>query len=212
MEDNAKKVFLSVLGVAILLVAVIGVSFAAFNYVGGSETANSISTGTITMSYSEAVAGIFLDDALPMTDEAGLAPDAPGPRNSFEFTVTTSVSGDKAIAVPYVISVTNASEQPDVLTDGQVKIALLDGEGNQVVSPRLVSALSASATRPGSLVLYDTAAANNVNNVSGGDTGKVVDTYVLKLWIDENVDAAFAKELNYKLYVNVDSNVAALGK
>ena len=47
-ENNQKKVLLSVLGVAILVVAVVGISFAIYST--SFETgANSISTGTVTV-------------------------------------------------------------------------------------------------------------------------------------------------------------------
>ena len=50
-ENNSKKVLLSVLGVAILVVAVVGVSFAAFSFANTSDKANQIQVGTITMSF-----------------------------------------------------------------------------------------------------------------------------------------------------------------
>ena len=52
-DNNSKQVLLSVLGVAILVVAVVGVSFAAFTFSQTGQKVNTISTGTITMSYSE---------------------------------------------------------------------------------------------------------------------------------------------------------------
>ena len=69
-EDNSRKVFLSVLGVAILLVAVVGVSFALYS-TSSTGKDNSISTGTITMSYTEPTNGILLENALPISDAAG---------------------------------------------------------------------------------------------------------------------------------------------
>ena len=71
--NNSKQVLLSVLGVAILVVAVVGVSFAAFSYSKTGEKVNTITTGTITMSYSETTNGINLTNALPMTDGVGMA-------------------------------------------------------------------------------------------------------------------------------------------
>lgn len=199
MEDNAKKVFLSVLGVAILLVAVIGVSFAAFNYSDvGKE--NSISTGSITMSYSEAYAGIFLENALPISDEAALDAAAPGPINSFEFTVSSSTTGTDKITVPYTITVTPTNPSGDVLTNEQVKIALFKN-GTQVVGPVLVSSLENSTTRTTSKVLYTAS-----NDLQGGSA---TDNYVLKIWVDKNVkiEEELTVEKTYKLYVNVDSTV-----
>ena len=204
MENNAKKVFLSVLGVAILLVAVIGVSFAAFNYsnVGGE---NSISTGSITMSYSEAFAGILLEDALPITDENALAATAPGPKNSFEFTVSTGATGTDKITVPYTITVTPTALTGEILENDQVKIALFkNGGADPVVGPKLVSELADSQVRGGSKVLYETS-----NDLTGTS---VTDSYVMKIWVDYDVkiEEELLTEQTYKLLVNVDSTVANL--
>ena len=61
-ENSQKKVLLSVLGVAILVVAVIGISFAA--YTATFDTGeNSISTGTIMVSYTESDNAINITNA-----------------------------------------------------------------------------------------------------------------------------------------------------
>lgn len=210
MENNAKKVFLSVLGVAILLVAVIGVSFAAFNYsnVGG---ANSISTGSITMSYSEAFAGILLEDALPIADDAALAANAPGPRNSFEFTVSSAATGDDTITVPYTITVTPTALTGDVLTNDQVKIALFKNGGTTpVVGPVKIDALADSTVRVGSKVLY--APEDGATNTLTDTVRSVTDSYVLKIWVasDVKIEEQLTVEKEYKLLVNVDSTVENL--
>ena len=70
-ENSSKQVLLSVLGVAILVVAVVGVSFAAFSYSKTGEKVNTITTGTITMEYTEDTNGINLTNALPMSDGVG---------------------------------------------------------------------------------------------------------------------------------------------
>ena len=67
-NNNSKEVLLSVLGVAILVVAVVGVSFAAFTFSQTGNVVNQITTGTISMSYSEPENGITLTNAMPMED------------------------------------------------------------------------------------------------------------------------------------------------
>ena len=84
-DNNSKQILLSVLGVAILVVAVVGVSFAAFSYSKTGEKVNTITTGTITMSYSETTNGINLTNALPMTDGVGKA--LKDENQYFDFTV-----------------------------------------------------------------------------------------------------------------------------
>lgn len=54
-SNNSKQVLLSVIGVAILVVAVVGVSFAFFNYTR-TGPANTVTTGYITFSTDQSVA------------------------------------------------------------------------------------------------------------------------------------------------------------
>ena len=71
-ENSQKKVLLSVLGVAILVVAVIGISFAAYTTTFKS-TANTVTTGTVMVSYNEPSQAINVTNAMPMADADGIA-------------------------------------------------------------------------------------------------------------------------------------------
>ena len=214
MEENgSKKVLLSVLGVAILVVAVVGISFAAYSATRTSD-ANTISTGTISMSYSEPTNGIELVNALPMSDDNGkkLTGAVAEKNQTFEFTVSTNASA--ALNIPYEISVTpvaiTATESLGVLTDRQVKVYLTkkaDSTETEVVAPTLVSALAQSTVegRSTSKLLYKTTdqhAGNDVINTN----------YVLRMWIDNavSVDDITDKTYEYRLKVNVDAAVAPL--
>ena len=119
-EDNSRKVFLSVLGVAILLVAVVGVSFALYS-TGATGKDNSISTGTITMSYTEPDNGILLEHALPISDAAGK--QLTGPGKVFTFTVATNATG--TVTVPYEINITKV--ETSSLADSAVAVYLTKG-------------------------------------------------------------------------------------
>lgn len=211
-QNNSKKVLLSVLGVAILIVAVVGISFAALNYdrVGGT---NSISTGTVTMSFAEVTKGIALTDALPISDAAGKALSGSG--QYFDFSVSTAAS--TALAIDYEINVTpvavNTSDSVGALTDEQVKVYLEKKNASdtyeQSVAPTLASTLTASTVRVGSKVLKTV----TVNHTG---TGTLVDEYRLRIWIDENVNVddlsgTEGKHYEYRLKVNVDGTASALG-
>ena len=207
MEENgSKKVLLSVLGVAILVVAVVGISFAAFSVTRESD-ANTISTGTIAMSYSEPTNGIELINALPMSDTAAM--DLSGEKNVFDFTVSTKASGK--LDIPYEITVTpvaiTTSESLGALTDKQVKVHLTK-EGTEVVPATLVDSLAASTVvgRTDSKTLYAT------TDKHTGTGAAITTDYVLRMWIsnDVNVDAITDKTYEYRLKVNVDATVAPL--
>ena len=198
-ENNSKKILLSVLGVAILVVAVVGISFAVFTATKTSSNANSIATGTITMSYTEPENGIKLDNAVPMSDDAGKA--LTGANEKFEFTVATNASG--ALKIPYEITLT--PEDGNTLTNDQVKVYLTKACAD-AVAPTKISALTGTATfrTDGSILLYKTEDDHTTNH----DT--ISTKYVLKMWVSN--DVAFGDNTNqgktYKLKVNVDSKVA----
>ncbi len=201
-QNNSKKVLLSVLGVAILIVAVVGISFAALNYdkVGGT---NSITTGTVTMSFAEVSKGIELNDALPISDSKGKS--LSGDREYFDFSVSTNASA--ALIINYEINVTVATVT-NQLEDEQVKIYLekknAAGTYEEAVAPVLVSNLADSNGRTGSKVLKTVA----VNHTG---TGTLTDEYRLRIWVDEDVNADLLSKNEYRLTVNVDGNATALG-
>ena len=205
-EKNSKSVLLSVLGVAILIVAVIGISYAAFSVTSTSD-ANTISTGTISMSYSEPTNGINLTNALPMSDTNGK--ELSGTNNVFDFTVTSKASAK--LDIPYEITITpvavTTSATVGALSANQVKVYLTKN-GSQVVAPTLISALSNSTVtgRTTSKTLYKTTDAHT------GTGAAITTNYVLKMWIssDVNVSSIPDKTYEYRLKVNVDSTVAPL--
>lgn len=213
MEENgSKKVLLSVLGVAILVVAVVGISFAAFSFTKESGE-NSISTGSITMSYTEPENGIKISEAFPLDDSVGktLTDEheslKEGDKAYFEFTVATSASG--VVNIPYEINVTVPTVDADTeLKNDQVKIYLTTVNGateTAVFEPKLVSALTASTTRSGSLVLHSA-----TDSYAAVGTAAKSTTYRLRIWVDKNVDAAANSSKSYKVLVNVDSKVNSI--
>ena len=202
-QNNSKKVLLSVLGVAILIVAVVGISFAALNYdkVGGT---NSITTGTVSMSFSEVTKGILLEDALPISDTKGKELSADG--QFFDFSVSTTTDG--ALDVDYEINVTPATTTGK-LTDSQVKVYLekKNAEGNyeQLVAPVKADTLAASTVRTGSQVLQ------TVTSKHTG-AGTITDEYRLRIWVaeDVNVESINDKKYEYRITVNVDGKATPI--
>lgn len=198
-ENSQKKMLLSVLGVAILVVAVIGISFAAYTATFGQGNANSVATGTIMVSYTEPTNAINITDALPLSDANGKALTGEG--KTFDFTVSTQASN--ALTVPYEVSLTKVNTS--TLADSEVKVYLTKG-GSEVLAPTLVSALTDSTVRDdGSKVLYTT------QDVFNG-TGEAAKTtsYVLRMWIDEQVTVDNENTKNYTAKVNVDSAVTPI--
>ena len=202
-NNSSKQILLSVLGVAILIVAVVGISFAAFSFSKEGTKANTITTGTITMSYTEPTNGINLTDALPITDEAGKALKGDG--KTFDFTVGATIAGDTNIN--YVISAVKdaASDLPDLGV--KVYLTATTGETETAVfEPKLVSQLDKTVAGNAA-----GAPADQYILKTGNYTATGTDNYRLRMWVDSNygqkTDGAntteFAAQHKYILKVNV---------
>ena len=204
-DNNSKQVLLSVLGVAILVVAVVGVSFAAFQWSQSGVNENVITTGTITMSYTENTNGINLQNAMPVADSVGMAYE--GEDEYFDFTVSATISGTTTINY----AITAAKISPDsTLPDNAVKVYLTDMDADadsQVLAPTLVSDL-------------DTVAAGDVAGATEGDyvlrrgtfTITTTNKYRLRMWVADTYEVPNTNTASvYKLRVNVSGQAEAQG-
>ena len=193
-NNNSKHVLLSVLGVAILIVVVVGVSFAAFSYSKTGEKVNTITTGTITMSYSETTNGINLTNALPMTDGVGKA--LADTNQYFDFTVSANITGTTTIN--YAITATK-EEGDSTLPDTAVKVYLTDMDGDaddEILAPTKVSALQKTTS--------DVSGAPNdqYKLTSGTFNTTTTKKYRLRMWVADDFSDLNASG-SYKLRVNV---------
>ena len=71
-ENSSKQVLLSVIGIAILVVAVVGVSFAFFNYSKEGQYSNVVTTGSVFFNFTDGDA-ILLENQFPVADTTGQA-------------------------------------------------------------------------------------------------------------------------------------------
>ena len=199
-EDNSKQVLLSVLGVAILVVAVVGVSFAAFSFSKTGQVTNTITTGTISMSYNEPQNGITLTNALPMNDETGKALE--GENNTFDFTVTAAISGSGDTTINYAI--TAVTTPGTSLTDDYVKVYLTDmnSSDSQILAPTVVSSLGKTSS--------DESGAPDGQYIleSGTFDATTTNSYRLRMWVADNFSVGQSSE-TYTLKVNVYGAAAA---
>lgn len=208
-ENNQKKMLLSVLGVAILVVAVIGISFAAYSTVFSSNV-NSVTTGTVMVSYTESGNAINVTDAMPMTDANGVAQTGTG---VFNFTVSTKA--DNALTVPYEINLTKVElactgENTPTgcyasMADNQVKAYLTKG-GTAVTETtatgKLISELATSTQRSGAKILH-----SDSDQFSATGEAAKTSNYSLRLWIANTVNVDDVSKKEYHAKVNVDSHV-----
>ena len=109
----------------LLFVMVIGVSYAAYKFSAAGTKENVISTGTISMSYSQN-SFIDLKNTYPKTDTYAIATKED--KSSMEFSVSMETSGTKQIN--YALAITNIEEGTTLKSD-KVKI-YLEKEGKVV--------------------------------------------------------------------------------
>ena len=184
-NNTSKQVLLSVLGVAILIVAVVGISFAAFTYTKDGAKENTISTGTITMTYTEGDNGIKIDNAIPMDDEIGKALSTD--EEKFDFTVSATITGRTTIDYK-VVAVKDSSSTID---DEYIRLYLEKSETNAnegysgVFGPEKFTA-SGDSTYGADQKTMEIASGEFSNKGGNGDTKTFNAYYRLRMWVDKD--------------------------
>lgn len=186
MKDNmSKQIILSVLGVAILIVAVVGVSYAVFNLTLTGEKTNTITTGTITMDYTEDSNGISITNAMPTADSTGKTLS-----DYFDFTVKASVVG--VTTVNYEVVASKVATENPTLADTDVKL-YLEKENAGVYSATPItstpqtftptSAISSVGAPAGTMLLYSGSFSNSI-----AGTTNFAEKFRLRMWLKSDAE------------------------
>ncbi len=193
MKKKENIIIIAIL--VIMLIAIIGVSYAAFNFSQQGNVPNKITTGSITMTYEESDNTITLGNALPTTDATGTTRLKEG--EYFDFTVSSEITGE--VNINYEIS---AKEVGDGTIDGSnIKLYLTrlteDGTEEQLMSPEVYSEETSENTytgRPsGEMSLYTSSMNSSESN-----------NYRLRMYVDENYNPqGDGGGLTFKVQVNV---------
>ncbi len=192
-KTNKKKYILTVLLIGLFMLSVVGMSFAAFTFAGTGTQENTISTGTITMTYTEEDDGISITNALPMSDAAGIAQTAD--EAVFDFTISATISG--ATTIGYEISATKKTIASNPLENDEIKLYLAEttsGSPVQIMAPTHftpISTATATGTPAGSMVMY-----------SGSFSTNATRTYSMKMWLADDYVASPNSEA-FTVTVNV---------
>lgn len=200
MNNNisSKQILISILGVIILIVAVIGISFAAFTYSQAGTKVNTITIGKITMNYTEATNGITLNDALPMTDATGKSLTGSG--NTFDFTVNANIQGSGTTTINYLITIT---EVTTTFANTGIKVYLTSNDDATVeLTPTKVSELpttqsSNTAGAPTGQRILKTGTVTATNTTVDQTT-----KYRLRMWVADDFSDS-SKSETYAIKVNV---------
>ena len=196
---NKKKIknILTIVTSVFMLVVVIGISYAAFSYSGLGKKVNTITTGAISMSYTESTNTISINNALPTKDSTGKTRKDAG--DYFDFTVKSSISGNADIN--YEIAA--KADSSNTFSGDNIKYYLTTvdsaGKETEVMAPRTYyeeTSGNVYTGRPADMMSLYT---GNLKNQ--GDT---TINYRLRLWVDENYNPQNDNGgLTYKVKVNV---------
>ena len=197
MNRKQMKDILTIVVSAFMLVVVIGISYAAFSYSGLGKKVNTITTGAISMSYTESSNTISINNALPTKDSTGKTRKDAG--DYFDFTVKSSISGNADIN--YEIAA--KADSSNTFSGANIKYYLTtvdsNGKETEVMAPRTYyeePSGNVYTGRPADMMSLYT---GNLKNQ--GDT---IINYRLRLWVDENYNPQNDNGgLTYKVKVNV---------
>ena len=200
MLDKVKRnqILIAILGVIILTVLVIGITYAGFSQTAYTGN-NSISSGTISMSFQEPSNNVVISNAMPTSN---------GYSSTTHFDFSVSGSAKAQMTLPYEITITEKSG--NTLAASNVRIGLKKN-GSIVTgfeSGKLASTLTSSTVRSGSKTLY----IDGLVLAQSGSNYTKTDNYQLFLWIDSS--ATLPNDGTTKYYsvlVNINSTVGALG-
>ena len=145
-----KQLLLSIGLVLILVLMIVGISYAAFKFTGLGNKPNTITTGAITMEYTETTNTISMTGALPTTDATGKVRLTAG--EYFDFTIKSSIKGNANIN--WEIAAEDITPSSAKKMDGKnIKLYLtkLDSTGaeTQVMAPKVYSATTSANTKTG---------------------------------------------------------------
>ena len=206
-ENSSKQVLLSVLGIAVLVVAVVGVSFAFFTYSKTGEKNNTLTTGNIFFNFTEGNA-ITLTNEFPRTDTSGEALTE-AQNGALTFHVVGYDSSEKGIEYTVYALEGDAEADKTRFKDSEIKLNLK--------APATVVKNNFATSN---VVGTDGSLATGVVLAKGKITAKSSatqqdDEYTLRMWISDAVTIGEAASDSYttekyaKMYYSLKLKVVA---
>ena len=179
----------------VMVISIIGVSYAAFRFSQTGNTPNTITTGSITMTYTESSNTISINGALPTTDKTGMVRLNEG--EYFDFTVSSEIVGD--VNINYEISAKEVGESTIDGSNIKLYLTKLNGESEEeLMSPRTYSEEDTSNSytgRPtGEMSLYTSSMNSSESN-----------RYRLRMYVDEDYNPqGDGGNLSFSVQINVN--------
>ena len=177
--DKKKQQLLSIGLVLILVLMIVGISYAAFKFVGEGNKPNTITTGAITMEYEESTNTISMTGALPTTDATGKVRLTAG--EYFDFTIKSNIQGNANIN--WEIAAEDITASSKKIDGKNIKLYLtkLDSTGaeTQVMAPKVYSATTSANTKTGR-------PSGVMSLATGTMSASETTNYRLRMYVDED--------------------------
>ena len=208
MNKEKIKNSLTIGALIIMLVMVIGISYAAFQFKGPGSKLNTITTGAVSMSYEESENSINLVNALPTTQTTGKKRLNSG--EYFDFTIKSSLRGNMNINYEIVAK----EEDGNTFDSNNIYYYLTkvnsNGSETEVMAPRKYYAEKEENVYTGRPAGVFSMFIGNL-----AEQGETTITYRLRMWVDEAYNPQNDNGgLTYKAKVNVygagSDNIALL--
>ena len=147
--DKKKQLLLSIGLVLILVLMIVGISYAAFKFVGQGKKPNTITTGAITMEYEESTNTISMTGALPTTDATGKVRLTAG--EYFDFTIKSNIQGNTNINWEIAAEdITPSSAKKMAGKNIKLYLTKLNGDKEEeVMAPKVYNATTSANTKTG---------------------------------------------------------------
>ncbi len=178
-QKSKNKEVLSVALVLLLVMIIVGVTYAAFTFSKTGTVENVITTGAVTMIYTEGENKITINNAIPMTEEVGKT--LSDENFIFDFTININIVGNTTISY----EVTAEKDPSSTLANSEVRLYLqksLDGTNydEEVLQPSPYEPMEEDdefGAKAGEMVL------------DVGSTNKTVMYYYrLRMWVDSSYE------------------------
>jgi len=176
MGNNSKQVVLSIIGIAILVIAVVGVSFAFFTYSKQGTTNNVITTGSIEFVYEETSASaLSLTNQFPQSDEEGVQ------NSKFMFDVRGTLPSSTNAVNYKVYAVAGAAETGKTrMQNSDISIQVASNNGGVPETAYATAGVLTNAvdTTQGLQIAHGTIAADGTEHRHD---------YTLTMWVNDSV-------------------------
>ncbi|MCI2041579.1 MAG: BspA family leucine-rich repeat surface protein [Bacilli bacterium] len=178
--DKKKQLLLSIGLVLILVLMIVGISYAAFKFTGLGNKPNTITTGAITMEYEESTNTISMTGALPTTDATGKVRLTKG--EYFDFTIKSSIKGNANINWEIAAEdITASSVRKMAGKNIKLYLTKLDSAGveTQVMAPKVYNASTSANTKTGR-------PSGVMSLATGTMSASETTNYRLRMYVDED--------------------------